>query len=874
MPDHNATLRVGSGNTPPTSMRTNELAYSPSDHALWLLDNAGQLTKLGNGNTGGGGGGIQDPPNDGFTYGRSNGTWTRDHSNATVTSPAVISVKPTLSDLTSAFKPFDFFGGKASNADNLAALNNWVAYGGPVLIPAGRFVVSATPNQLTNKPAAIVGLGNEVSLFVFAAGANGLSISQDSYTHPTHLRDFSLLTQSTTDFGTALTYVDAGTDIYNWRFPHRLSLQRIGVRGDATRTQGWGTGFNLTNPQVTLLDTLVVTGRNDSTIENTRAGYGHMTACIALSGTSEITTDIDMRSCRLNNAQTGVSVRGYLEGLRINGGLINNVWRGVDAQLSSTRPGFNVDGIHANVFDYAIYMSNVVQAKITNNLFYKHPAATTATVAVGLVNGCSIISVEGNQAINQTTDYATGGGWTFATVADSSFIDLRDNEIERPSGVIVFSGTTVYSNEWNNAPLGSLAGASFAQFVDTSSGGSSSPPTNLFNTSTFPLASNSVSSSSGQFYAVPHTGPCALWYCDGTVSAFLDAPSPSQPFSSHRPFSWNLVTGGISLAGTGESLVIGGNCSMTAGDITLFRDPVSNLHAATKQYVDNHVGGGAGIAGVTAGTGLTGGGTSGTVTLSATYNASAPTMDGTANAGVANTLARSDHAHPTDTSRYAATNPSGYQTAANVTTSLAPYAPLASPTFTGAPAAPTASANDNTTKLATTAYVIGQASGTTPLIDGTAAAGSALVWARGDHVHPTDTSRYAATNPSGYQTAAQVAAAVVASTGTPVAFGIDFSQGAVVVNGTIIVIQKAPFALTINSMDYAVGSAGGSFTVAVKIAGTNVTGLSAVAVSSATSANAAATAANTVTAGQTITVVISATTGSPTGGNLQINGTR
>jgi hypothetical protein len=62
--------------------------------------------------------------------------------------------------------------------------------------------------------------------------------------------------------------------------------------------------------------------------------------------------------------------------------------------------------------------------------------------------------------------------------------------------------------------------------------------------------------------------------------------------------------------------------------------------------------------------------------------------------------------------------------------------------------------------------------------------------------------------------------------------------------------------------------------VAVKIAGTNVTGLSAVAVSSATSANAAATAANTVTAGQAITVVISATTGSPTGGNLQINGTR
>jgi len=42
-------------------------------------------------------------------------------------------------------------------------------------------------------------------------------------------------------------------------------------------------------------------------------------------------------------------------------------------------------------------------------------------------------------------------------------------------------------------------------------------------------------------------------------------------------------------------------------------------------------------------------------------------------------------------------------------TSLANYALLASPTFTGTPAAPTAAADTNTTQLATTAYVIGQA---------------------------------------------------------------------------------------------------------------------------------------------------------------------
>ena len=49
-------------------------------------------------------------------------------------------------------------------------------------------------------------------------------------------------------------------------------------------------------------------------------------------------------------------------------------------------------------------------------------------------------------------------------------------------------------------------------------------------------------------------------------------------------------------------------------------------------------------------------------------------------------------------------------------------------------------------------------SSTTPSMDGVAAAGSGTSWARADHVHPTDTSRYAATNPSGYQTQAQVRA--------------------------------------------------------------------------------------------------------------------
>jgi hypothetical protein len=84
----------------------------------------------------------------------------------------------------------------------------------------------------------------------------------------------------------------------------------------------------------------------------------------------------------------------------------------------------------------------------------------------------------------------------------------------------------------------------------------------------------------------------------------------------------------------------------------------------------------------------------------------------------------------------------------NLTTDLAAKAPLASPTFTGVPAAPTAAANTNTTQLATTAFVIGQASNATPLISGTATAGTLNTYSRADHVHPTDTTRAALASPA------------------------------------------------------------------------------------------------------------------------------
>lgn len=98
-----------------------------------------------------------------------------------------------------------------------------------------------------------------------------------------------------------------------------------------------------------------------------------------------------------------------------------------------------------------------------------------------------------------------------------------------------------------------------------------------------------------------------------------------------------------------------------------------------------------------------------------------PVMNGTATVGTSFLYSREDHRHPSDTSK------------ANVT----------SPAFTGAPTAPTAAVSTNTTQLATTAFVINQASSAVPLMDGVASYGSGYSYAREGHIHPTDTSRQA-----------------------------------------------------------------------------------------------------------------------------------
>jgi hypothetical protein len=180
--------------------------------------------------------------------------------------------------------------------------------------------------------------------------------------------------------------------------------------------------------------------------------------------------------------------------------------------------------------------------------------------------------------------------------------------------------------------------------------------------------------------------------------------------------------------------------------VMLSEDPVEPLEAATKNYVDTHA------------AGLTDAPNDGTLygrkSLAWSHLTHADIADWAAAIAAAGYIGDA----PSDTTTYARNNAAWvhltHTDITDWTSALAPY-------VTDAPNDGTAYARksaawahlthtditDWTATLApyalTTAVPVG--SNAAPLMDGTAAAGTSLAFARGDHVHPTDTSRAAVT---------------------------------------------------------------------------------------------------------------------------------
>jgi len=128
------------------------------------------------------------------------------------------------------------------------------------------------------------------------------------------------------------------------------------------------------------------------------------------------------------------------------------------------------------------------------------------------------------------------------------------------------------------------------------------------------------------------------------------------------------------------------------------------------------------------------------------------------NAAVGNSLryARANHVHPTTglgltsgtLAQFSSTTSSQLAGIISDETGSGSLVFANSPTLLGIPVAPTASVNTNTSQIATTGFVVGQAGTASPLVNGTLSVGTSLLYSRQDHVHPTDTTRAPLNSPA------------------------------------------------------------------------------------------------------------------------------
>jgi hypothetical protein len=167
----------------------------------------------------------------------------------------------------------------------------------------------------------------------------------------------------------------------------------------------------------------------------------------------------------------------------------------------------------------------------------------------------------------------------------------------------------------------------------------------------------------------------------------------------------------------------------------------------------------------------------------APYNTN-PAMNGAAAPGVSLLYSRGDHVHPSDSTKLSSVVGVGGISVSNGNT-ITNTGVLSIDTAAGAFALGAGLVRNTQTlavKPATTlalggviagsgitidaAGVITTASvgiipsGTNPVMDSVANPGTLATYSRGDHIHPSDTSRYAATNPAGYITSASIPASL------------------------------------------------------------------------------------------------------------------
>jgi len=329
------------------------------------------------------------------------------------------------------------------------------------------------------------------------------------------------------------------------------------------------------------------------------------------------------------------------------------------------------------------------------------PASTTGTAGFSILPGTAPTSPTNGEFWNTGSDLQIRLGGVTETLAEQSWVTSQ--------GYLTSSALTPY------APL---AGATFTGLVGT-------------------VASTTATAGLNVPHGVAPTSPVNgdIWTTTAAVFARINAGTKQLMTLSDT----QTVSGSITFSNASQTL----GSSTATGTINVASG--ATISASTKT--------------LNIGTGGVSGSTTTTI-LGPVLGASTTTIGGTT---AASTLNLATGATLTATTKAVNIGTAGV---AGSTTNIAIGSTTGTSTTTlqGTTNGITATADTNSVALATTAYVVGQAGSATPIVDGTAAVGTSLRYARQDHVHPTDTSRAALASPTFTGTPLSTTAAVDTNT--------------------------------------------------------------------------------------------------------------
>ena len=231
-----------------------------------------------------------------------------------------------------------------------------------------------------------------------------------------------------------------------------------------------------------------------------------------------------------------------------------------------------------------------------------------------------------------------------------------------------------------------------------------------------------------------------------TTTAGLNVPHGAAPTTPVNGDIWTTTTGLFMRQNGVNKQYVDFDGSQTINGNKTFSNATSTFGSSTATGTIG-LASGATISGSTKTLNIGTGGVAGSTTLTTIGPVLGASTTSIGNTTAASTLNLANGATTTGLTKTVTLGTSGLAgSTTNITIGSA--AGTSTTTLNGTTNGVTAAADTNSVALATTAYVVGQAGSATPLVDGTAAVGTSLRYARQDHVHPTDTSRAALNSPA------------------------------------------------------------------------------------------------------------------------------